>query len=139
MHLSTIALDETMQKILNFLLSFLLLGLFLIPGETAACSSHGQKAMDTEQSCCSNIEETAHSTSHCEKDCCQDQEGDASGCSGNCGDKSCHNSSPTYCTHPTMKDSSIVVHFEDKNTCPIYQQAYYSLGFHSIWQPPKIS
>ena len=125
-----------MSKMLKIFLSLCLLGFFLIPAEASACSSHTTEVVKKEKSCSNDSSDGHHAEGSCEKDCCND---DAStDCSGNCGQKSCHSSFPTFWMHD-IKDSQKAFLFESERSFPLHNQPYYSSGFHSIWQPPKIA
>lgn len=128
-----------MHRLLNIFLCFVLLGLFLVPEDLAACSSHSKQFSTTEAQCCAKESNDHHAETPCQKECCLDNEGVPTGCDGNCGDKSCQNPSPTFWSLFSVKGTSFIDFHQDKNTCPTYQQPYFSSGFHSIWQPPKIS
>ncbi len=125
-----------MSKILKIFLSICLLGFFLIPVEASACSSHTTEVVKKEKSCCDDSHHSNH-TNTCEKDCCKDKTGGDTDCSGNCGQNSCHSSSPTYLAHDMIHSQKAFL-FGDKKSFPLYKQPYYSSGFHSIWKPPKI-
>ncbi|WP_413512836.1 hypothetical protein [Myroides odoratus] len=125
-----------MSNMLKILLSISLLGFFLIPGEALACSSHTTEVIKKDKSCYDDSHHSNH-LSTCEKDCCKDKTGADTDCSGNCCQNYCQSSSPTYLIHD-IKDSQEIFLFGDKKSFPLYKQPYYSSGFHSIWQPPKI-
>jgi hypothetical protein len=125
-----------MSKILKIFLSISLLGFFLIPGEASACSSHTTEVVKKEKSCCDHLDHQSKQT--CKKECCTDKEGGDTDCSGNCGHKTCHNSSPTFWMHE-VKFSQNALLFGNKKSFPSYKQPFYSSGSHSIWQPPKIA
>lgn len=127
-----------MSKILKIFLSISILGFFLIPGEALACSSHTNEVVKKEKSCCADSSDGHHNKQTCKKDCCKDKEGTDNDCSGNCGQTSCHSSSPSYWIHD-IKDSQNAFLFESEKSFPLYSQLFYSSGFHSIWQPPKIA
>ena len=124
-----------MYRTINILFITFLLGFFLVPIEASACSFYTKEIIKKEKSCCD------HSSDHqskqtCKKDCCKDNGGDSS-CSGNCSAKSCHNSAQTFCAQ-IVGNSYHTFKYEEENSYPSYKQPYYSSGFHSIWQPPKI-
>jgi len=126
-----------MSQILKIFLSICLLGFFIIPVEASACSSHTTETVKKEKSCCD------HSSDHqskqaCKKDCCKDKEGTDTDCSGNCGQKSCHSSFPSFWIRDTKEPPNTFL-LESEKTFPLYSQPYYTSGFHSIWQPPKIA
>lgn len=118
-----------------YILLMVLLGLFLTPTLTYACSkSHTQ----TEKSCCDK------KTSQTDKnDCCKNKSShnqkDNDDCGGKCKNASCHCPTAPLAFALTldagMKNHIIVL---EKLTIG-YTQSYISSGFHSIWQPPKIS
>ena len=125
------------NKIPHIVLYICLLGFFLASVEVAACTSH--EVVKKEKSCCKATIEDDDSKDKPVMECCKEQKNEDSGCTGNCGEKSCQNSPlQTYFAHPIIKDDSNAFHLKGINSYPIYKQPYYSLGFHSIWQPPKI-
>jgi len=126
-----------MSRTLNILLSMFLLGFLLVPGEISACTSHTKEINKKEKSCCDDSSDDNHTEQDCKKDCCKDKEDGNSDCSGNCGQKSCPNSFPTFWMHD-IKDSPNAFFFESEKSYSLYKQPSFSSGFHSIWQPPKI-
>src|SRR5690606_29279402 len=125
------------NKIPHIVLYICLLGFFLVPVGAAACTSH--EMVKKEKSCCKAQDDGDLSEDGNDMECCRDQKSDDSGCFGNCGEKSCQSSSfHTFFVHQIIKDGSNDFSFEGVNPYPLYKQPYYSLGFHSIWQPPKI-
>lgn len=127
-----------MSKILKIFLSISILGFFLIPVQASACSSHTTEVVEKDKSSCDDSSDGHHNKQTCKKDCCKDKEGTDTDCSGNCGQKSCHSSSPSFWAHD-IYESQIAFVFWDKKSYSFYKQPYYSSGFHSIWQPPKIA
>src|SRR5690606_29350049 len=126
-----------MYKVPHILLYMCLLGFFLAPAGAAACTSH--EVVKKEKSCCKTSNEDNDSKDIVDLECCKKTKSDDSGCSGNCGEKSCQgNSFHTFFVHQIIRDGSNDFNFEGINSYPIYKQPYYSLGFYSIWQPPKI-
>lgn len=126
-----------MCRTLKILLSIFSIGFFLIPGEVSACTSQTKEIVN-EKSSCDDSSDGHHTEGSCKKDCCNEKEGENTDCSGNCGQKSCHSSSPTFWMHD-IKDSQNAFLFENEISFPLHNQPYYSSGFHSIWQPPKIA
>ena len=59
-------------------------------------------------------------------------------CDGNCGNPACH--CPTNCTNFTIPFFDGFLGIKSIVSKPnfYYQDTYYSSGFLSIWQPPKI-
>mgnify|MGYP007002410068 FL=1 len=111
-----------------------LIGFFLTPTDTYACGSKSE-----------NIENTCTKQSNTEtekKDCCDTEKGQCGkhgkDCDGKCGNPACH--CPTNCTNFTITFfdgfSGITIIVNKPNF--YYQDTYYSSGFLSIWQPPKI-
>ncbi len=119
-----------MSRTLKIVFSILVLGIFLIPVEVSACSSHSKEVVKKEKSCCDRSSDYQNKQA-CKKDCCKNHKGDA-GCSGSCDAKSCHTTSKTFCIHPIMAKPHNDFEYEDKNSYPSYTQPYYSSGFHFI-------
>ena len=110
------------------------LGFFLTPTLTYAC---GKSHTKTEKSCCDK------KTSQTEKkDCCKnhtDNNQNNDGCGGKCKNASCHCPTAPLAFALTL-DAGMKNHFIVLEKLTIgYTQSYISSGFHSIWQPPKIS
>lgn len=112
-----------------------LIGFFLTPTDTYACGSKSE-----------NIENTCTKQSNTEtekKDCCDTEKGQCGkhgkDCGGKCKNPSCHCPTAPLAFALTldagMKNHIIVL----ENLTFGYTQSYISSGFHSIWQPPKIS
>lgn len=127
-----------MCRIIKILPIIFLLGFFLVPAEVSACTSHTKESFKKEKSCCDHHSSDRESKHACKKDCCKDSAGD-SGCSGNCGAKSCQTSAQSFWVHQIFGGSYHAFEYETKNSYYFYKQPYYSSGFHSIWQPPKIA
>ena len=127
-----------MCRTLTILCSIFLLGFFLIPVEAAACTSHTTEVVTKNKSCCDDSSDGHHNIQSCKKDCCKDKGSESTDCSGNCGQKTCHSSSPTFCVYDII-DSQKELYFENEKSFSLYNQPYISSGFHSIWQPPKIA
>ncbi len=127
-------------------ISFLfVLGLFLVPASSYACSTNSKKIDSTEKT---NVKSEA--TFSKIDDSCE---------SGNCKEKCCHKES-NNCTHNNCNGNcnstsstggftflSDVPFFEMKNNLFFlvlkkdnfyYLNSHFSVGFHPIWQPPKI-
>jgi hypothetical protein len=111
-----------------------LIGFFLTPTETYAC---GSKSENIENNCSKQSDTEAE-----KKECCDTKKGQCSkhgkDCDGKCGNPACH--CPTNCTNFTIPFfdgfSGITIIVNKPNF--YYQDTYYSSGFLSIWQPPKI-
>ncbi len=124
-----------MCRILNILISICLLVFMLTPVAVSACNSTSLKGSRIEKLSCNRHQ----GKTSCKKECCHHKQHGNSGCSGNCGKSSCQNSSTTFCIYNSFKYSQNIYNFENKKSFPIYKQPFYSSGFHSIWQPPKIA
>ncbi len=76
------------------------------------------------------------------KDCCKnhtDNNQNNDGCGGKCKNASCHCPTAPLAFALTL-DAGMKNHFIVLEKLTIgYTQSYISSGFHSIWQPPKIS
>ncbi|ASV79774.1 hypothetical protein CMU73_04005 [Elizabethkingia anophelis] len=127
-----------MLKKANILLIIFVLGVFLIPGQSYACKTHAKKQVIEQASCCEHHDSQDKET--CKKKCCQEKKDGTNPCSGKCGSHSCQNSSQNFSvTLPFTKCLGEQFNIEDEKSYSPYKQPYYSSGYHSIWQPPKIS
>ena len=124
-----------MTKQISILL-IVMLGFFLTPTLTYAC---GKKTEKTEKSCCEKSPSQTGETKECCKKSHSQDEKDDDGCNGQCGNPSCH--CPTInisITLPIFSELKHSVFYVEKLNF-LYTETYISSGFHSIWQPPKIS
>jgi len=111
-----------------------LIGFFLTPTDSYACGSNSE-----------NIENTSTIQSYTKtekKDCCNTEKRQCGkhgkDCDGKCGNPACH--CPTNCTNFTIPffDGFLGITIIVSKPNFYYQDTYYSSGFLSIWQPPKI-
>ncbi|WP_251795752.1 MULTISPECIES: hypothetical protein [unclassified Arenibacter] len=110
------------------------LGFFLTPTLSYACDSKSEK-----------IETICNKQSDSEiqkKDCCNEEKGQCgkheNQCDGKCGNPTCQ--CPSHCPNfstPFLAQFSLGKMILSKPNF-YYQDTYYSSGFLSIWQPPKI-
>jgi hypothetical protein len=113
---------------------FTLVGFILTQTDIYAC---GSKSNETEL--CNNKSDKA---SLQKKDCCDTEKGqcgkNGKGCNGKCGNPACH--CPTNSTNFTIPlfDGFLGIKIIVSKPNFYYQDTYYSSGFLSIWQPPKI-
>src|SRR5690606_15050442 len=129
----TFADRKNMTRQISIML-IVMLGFFLTPTLTYAC---GKSHTKTEKSCCDK------QTSQTEKkDCCKnhsDNNKNNDGCGVKCNNPSCHCPTVAHAFALTldvgMKNNILVL---EKLTFG-YTQSYISSGYHSIWQPPKLS
>ena len=128
---------KNLSKNISFVI-LLCLGFFLMPSISYACA---KKTAKTEQKSCSK--EKSEKSQH--KDSCKDKSckkcKDGHDCDGNCKHGSCGCST-------SSSSVSLQIPIDLKVTTPFaetkkqkfgFKQAYYSSGYSSIWQPPKIS
>ncbi len=123
-----------MCRMLNIFITICLLVFTFTPGSISACTSSAKGSKIEKFSCNRHKNESS-----CKKNCCHHKHHGNSGCRGNCGKASCQNSPTTFFINSIFKYSQNVYNFENKNLYSIYKQPYYSSGFDSIWQPPKIA
>lgn len=120
--------------ILGILLCF---GFFLMPTLGYGCT---KKTVRTEHQNYSNKQ--SHKTEI--KDCCKTKscksDKDHSDCDGKCKDSSCRCSTTSYSLnlHIPVDIHTVNQFGEIKQEKFGFEQACYSSGFSSIWQPPKI-
>lgn len=128
---------KNFSKHISFVI-LLCLGFFLMPGVSYACA---QKSTNVEQKSCSKEQskKSEHKSSCKDKTCKNCKNGHD--CDGNCKHSSCRCSTSTSSLSlPTPIDLKITNPFaETKKQKFGFKQAYYSSGYYSIWQPPKIS
>jgi len=111
------------------------LGFFFTPSQSYACA---KKSTKTEQNSCTKGE----SDNSKEQDCCkikscEKSKEDKGHCSGSCKDKSCNNITSSMGLTPFVEIKS--AHSAEAKKQKIgFKEAYYSSGYSSIWQPPKI-
>ncbi|SHK03362.1 hypothetical protein SAMN05444371_0881 [Epilithonimonas mollis] len=128
----------TNLRIYTSVITLFCLGFFLIPIQSYACS---KKSTSTEKKSCS---EEKSDKLH-DKDSCKHKSdkkcNDGNDCDGNCKHSSCRcSTSSSFVSLLIPIDLNITDPFaENKKQKFGFEQAYYSLGYSSIWQPPKIS
>ncbi len=126
-----------MSKHISFII-LLCLGFFLIPSISYACA---KKTAKTEQKSCSKDQ----STKAVKKDCCKTKsckkDSEHNDCNGKCKHSSCRcSTSSSSLSLPIPLDLKTTNHFATTKKQKFgFKQAYYSSGYSSIWQPPKIS
>ncbi|WP_262152769.1 hypothetical protein [Chryseobacterium foetidum] len=125
-----------MSKHISFIV-LLCMGFFLMPSISYACA---KKTAETEQKSYSKdkSEKSGHKDSCNKKSCkkCKDRHN----CGDNCKHSSCRcSASSTSFGLPMPIDLKTEIRFaEIKQQKFGFNQAYYSSGFSSVWQPPKI-
>jgi hypothetical protein len=113
---------------------FTLFGFILTPTDTYACESKSEKVENT----CSKKSDSETE----KKGCCDTDKGQCGkhgkDCEGNCGNPACH--CPTNCTNFSIPlfDAFLRIKIIVSKPNFYYQDTYYSSGFLTIWQPPKI-
>jgi hypothetical protein len=132
-----------MIKTLSITLLLITFAVILIPAVSYACGKNHKK---TEKSCAkkeSNSKtEKADKKSLCNEDPCKGEHSTKDrGCGSNCNHSNCK------CVHFTvtialaeenlLKDT--IINFSARKHSVINTENNLSEGFHSIWQPPKIS
>jgi len=126
---------KTFSKHISFII-LLCLGFFLIPSLSYACAKKSTQAeyKSSLKDQIPKIERTDNcKTKPCEN--CNDND-----CTGNCKHSCCRciTSSPAF-SLPTLIYFKVTNLFaETKKQKFNFKQAYYSSGYSSIWQPPKI-
>lgn len=111
----------------------------VIPNNTYACA---KKATGTEKKCC--LQKTSVKTE--EKSCCKTKkckkDKSLSDCNGTCSDSSCKCGTGTSLSLFGVPVRSYFItkdHFADTEKQNFdFKNTYYSSGYFSIWQPPKI-
>lgn len=119
-----------------FILLIVMLGFFLTPTLTYAC---GKKTEKTEKSCCEKSPSQTGDTKECCKKSHSQNDKNDDGCNGQCGNSSCY--CPTInitIAFPVFSELRHSVFYTEKLSF-FFTETYISSGFHSIWQPPKIS
>ena len=116
----------------------LCIGFLILPSKTYACN---KKTAKTEIRSYSND----HSSKTEKKDCCKTKsckrDSEHNDCNGKCKHSSCRcSTSSSSLTLPIPIDLKTTNHFATTKKQKFgFKQAYYSSGYSSIWQPPKIS
>jgi len=111
--------------------------LFLVPSLSFACTNKNVKKDET-------LGYKCQISTFSEKFCCQSgfckKDRDHNDCNGKCKHNSCRCGTViSLAGLPVMSDLKIKNHFiEEKKLKFSFSQTYYSSGFSSIWQPPKI-
>jgi len=112
----------------------------VIPNTTYACAA---KVTGTEKKCCSQKKSEKTEKKSCCKTKKSKKDKSLNECNGKCGDSSCKCSTGISLSLLGVPVSSYFItkkHFADIKTQNfIFRNAYYSSGYFSIWQPPKIS
>ncbi|WP_336691087.1 MULTISPECIES: hypothetical protein [unclassified Chryseobacterium] len=127
---------KTFSKHISFII-LLCLAFFLIPNIGFACT---KEEIKKEQKSCSKNQSTKAE----KKDCCKTKsckkDKDHNDCNGKCKHSSCRcSTSSSSLSLPIPIDLKTTNHFaEIKKQKFGFKQAYYSSGYSSIWQPPKI-
>ncbi len=121
-----------MAKILKIALMFFCMGILVFPQENFY-------AKTTEMSCCANKTEKKDCCKTDKKTPCHDSKSKNKSCDGNCNScqvccSSYHFSAVIY--SPTQEISTEFSISEKADHS--YVDPYFSVPFHSIWQPPKI-
>ena len=127
---------KNLSKHISFVI-LLCLGFFLMPNITYACA---KKAVKTEQKSCSKEQSKKSEDKISCKDKSCEKCNDGHGCNGKCKHSSCKCSiSSSSFGLPILIDIKTENQFAEIKTQKFgFKQAYYSSGFHSFWQPPKI-
>mgnify|MGYP003599855473 FL=1 len=127
---------KTFSKHISFII-LLCLGFFLIPSIGYACA---KKTVNTERKSCSKDQSAkAEHKSGCKDKSCK-KCNDGHDCNGKCNHSCCRciTTSPAF-SSPTLIYFKLTNLFaETKKQKFNFKQAYYSSGYSSIWQPPKI-
>jgi hypothetical protein len=127
---------KTYNKNIGHIL-ILCLVLFLVPTLSFACTKKNIKKDET-------LGYKCQTRTFSDKFCCQPgfckKDRDHNDCNGKCKHNSCRCGTVISLTGlPVMSDLKIKNHFiEEKKLKFSFSQTYYSSGFSSIWQPPKI-
>ena len=117
-----------------YILLIALLGFFLTPTLTYACSkSHTQ----TEKSCCDKKTSQTDKNNCCKNKSSHNQK-DNDGCGGKCGHSSCHCPTVSFSFIPSTPELKYNLLVVAQKQFFFYSDPYFSSGYHSIWQPPKI-
>lgn len=129
-----------MLKGFYILMAIFLLGFLLVPGQSYACKSHAPEHIVKEKkSCCNHTGKMQKD--ECKKNCCHKaEEASNKPCSGKCGGGSCQSAPRSFsATLASANLSGGQFATESQKQYFPYKQPYYSTGYTSIWQPPKIS
>lgn len=129
-----------MIKSLFILLFLFTLGLLIIPGVTYACGKGSKKPnhQKTEKSITQEPVAKKHS---CQQDPCKTDHSKQEGCGSNCNHPNCtclHFSITIALPLENALDTKSF-NFPDQKKRITDTQINLSSGFHSIWQPPRIS
>jgi hypothetical protein len=120
-----------MRKLYFMLL--IIFGIFMMPESSYACNKSSQK-----KNCSKEI--TAHKKQ--KKENCCDKNSTSHNCKGKCKHTSCI--CPVSCVNAAAffilpEFSSNLFALTEKRLGFYHTEAGFASGFHSIWQPPKIS
>ena len=129
-------------KILLFLF---VLGLFLVPVSSSACSTTDKKINSTEKTdikstpTFSNIDNSCES-GNCKQKCChtESQKCTHNNCNGNCNSTSCTTGGFTFLNNTSFEVKNNLLFLVLKKDNFYYLNPNFSVGFYPIWQPPKI-
>ncbi|PKQ46141.1 hypothetical protein [Confluentibacter flavum] len=115
-----------------YIVCLTLFGFILIPTNSYACGTSREKS---ERTC--TKDKLANSDI---QDCCKQADSSHSekGCDGICSNAGCHCPSVFSNVTNPLFTKLVQVKFIETTTNLYYQETYYSSGFLSIWQPPKI-
>ncbi len=129
-------------KIISFLF---VLGLFLVPAPSYACATTGKKINSTEKTTVksevtfSTLDNSCESGT-CEEKCCHEESSNCAhnSCNGNCSSTSCTTGGFTFLNSTSFEVKNNLLFLLLKKDNFYYLNPNFSVGFHRIWQPPKI-
>lgn len=130
-------------KIISFLF---VLGLFLVPVSSAACSTTHKKIDATEKtdqrfSATFSKLEGSCQRGNCKEKCCHEEPNSCThdNCNGNCNSTSCSVVGFSFLSNsPLLEAKNNLLFSALKKDGFYYLNSNYSFGYHPIWQPPKI-
>lgn len=138
-----------MHRNLKILLLSLTLALFLSPGISLACIKKEKQLFKSQTHTKTFIKQSfaeikpSCGSGECKEECCHKESHDCAtdGCSGNCSGNLCGSVQYTFLAEiKFFENSKNTKSGYDVNISNFYyQNSTYSGGFHTIWQPPKIS
>lgn len=129
-------------KIISFLF---VLGLFLMPVSSYACATKVKKVHSAEKTVIkstptfSTIDNSCES-GNCKEKCCHKEANKCThnNCNGNCNSTSCTAGGFTFLSSTSFEVKNSLFFLSLKNDNFYHLNPDYSVGFHPIWQPPKI-
>lgn len=137
-----------MQGNLKILLLSLTLALFLMPGISFACSKKDKQLFKTQAHAKNFIKQSfakmkpSCESGDCKDQCCysKSQSCKTEKCTGDCCGDICGSAQNNGLANSKFLEdyNSQAIAYDDKNSNFYYQNPHYSVGFHTIWQPPKI-